>query len=306
MPSADHVCELYKPGDRVATKYLHELYRPGDRVATVLIPRDVERGQDGVEPKVEQRVWPVSAAGSDKVQAWQRHLNAGKYDVFVGMNPMRERARTRHKEDVLAVDRVWLDIDEDGPKRLERILGDAREGRIGMPRWALETSPGRVQVVWQLEKRGSLEPGRAEALMRGLVQEYGGDRAAVDVSRVLRWPGFRNWKRDGHLVDVVWRCRASVEPEQFPERLYREADLALRSDGVRRRGPAPREGGHDMSRSGRDWRWVRKALRRGDDPDEVALELERERQDKSNPRDYARRTVQNARRSMGLDSGMSR
>lgn len=287
-------------------EYVSELYEPGDRVATVLIPRDVGRGQGGVEPKVEQRVWPASAAGSDKVQAWLRHLNARKYDVFLSMNPMRPLTRTRHKGDVLAVDRVWLDIDEDGPKRLERILGDAREGRIGTPRWALETSPGRVQVVWQLGERGSLEPGRAEALMRGLVQEYGGDRAAVDVSRVLRWPGFRNWKRDGHPVEVTWQSAAVVEPGQFPDGLYREPDLPPRPGGARRRGPAPRSGGHDVSRSGRDWRWVMRSLRKGADPDELALQLERDRQDKSNPRDYARRTVRNARRSMGVDSGMSR
>ena len=259
-----------------------------------------------MEPKVEQRVWPVATAASDKAQAWLRHLNASRYDIFVGMNPMRERTRTRHKEDVLAVDRVWLDIDEDGPKRLERILADARRGRVGTPRWALETSPGRVQVVWQLGKRGALGAERAEALMRGLVQEYGGDRAAVDVSRVLRWPGFRNHKREGHLVEVAWQSAATVEPGQFRGELYREPDLPPRSGGARRRGPAPRAGGHDMSQSGKDWRWVMRSLRGGADPDEVARRLEHDRQDKSNPRDYARRTVQNARAALGLDAGMSR
>ena len=287
--------------------YVRELYGPGDRVAVVAIPRDVERGRGGSPPpKVEQRVWPVATAASDKAQAWLRHLNAGKYDIFVGMNPMRERTRTRHKEDVLAVDRVWLDIDEDGPRRLERILGDARRGKIGTPRWALETSPGRVQVVWQLGERGKLEPARAEALMRGLVQEYGGDRAAVDVSRVLRWPGFRNHKREGHPVQVAWQSAAVIEPGQFPAELYREPDLPPRSGGVRRRGPAPRSGGHDVSQSGKDWRWVMRSLRRGADPKDVALKLEHDRQDKANPRDYAQRTVRRARASLGLDAGMSR
>jgi hypothetical protein len=60
------------------------------------------------------------------VQAWLRHLNARKYGLFVGMNLMRQGVRTRHKADMLAMDRVWLDIDEDGPGRLEKILGDAR------------------------------------------------------------------------------------------------------------------------------------------------------------------------------------
>lgn len=287
-------------------EYVRKLYEPGDRVAVVAIPRDPGRGRGGAEPMVEQRVWPIATVASEKVQRWLRHLNAGKYDIFLGMNPMRPRTRTRHKEDVLAVDRVWLDIDEDGPKRLERILGDARRGRIGTPRWALETSPGRVQVVWQLGERGALAPEQAEALMRGLVQEYGGDRAAVDVSRVLRLPGFRNHKRDGHLVEVAWQSAAVIEPGQFRAELYREPDLPPRSGAGRSRGPAPRSGGHDMSRSGRDWRWTMRSLRGGADPKEVELKLEHDRQDKANPKDYARRTVRNAQASLGLDGGMSR
>ena len=291
------------------SEYVSELYEPGDRVATVAVPRGASGGQAGEQPKVEQRVWPASSAGSGKVQAWLRHLNARKYDVFLGMNPMRAQTRSRHKGDVLEVARVWVDIDEAGPERLEQVLRDARRGRIGMPRWALETSPGRVQVIWQLAERGGMEPARSEALMRGLVQEYGGDRAAVDVSRVLRWPGFRNWKRDGHMVEVAWQSTATVEPGQFPDELYREADVPRRSGGARARGPAPRAGGHDASRSGRDWRWVTRALRGGSDPDEVARQLEHDRQDKSNPHYYAKRTVQRAQEALGrrqADQGMSR
>lgn len=114
-------------------EYVCELYEPGDRVATVLIQQDAGAGCDGEPPKAEQRVWPTCSASSDMVQAWLRHLNASKYDAFVEMNPMRPLTR------------VWLDIAEEGPKRLERILGDALRGRIGMPGWALGTSPGRVR-----------------------------------------------------------------------------------------------------------------------------------------------------------------
>ena len=287
------------PAERVSgpAGYIRALYEATDRVATVVIPRDPPAG--GEEPKVEQRVWPAAAAGSDKVQAWLRHLNARHYDIFVGMNPMRPQVRSRFKRDVLEVARVWLDIDESGPGALKRILRDAGRKRIGMPRYAIETSPGRVQVIWQLE-RGALEPGRAEALMRGLVQEYGGDRAAVDVSRVLRLPGFRNWKRGGHLVRVTWQSRAVAEPEQFPAELYREPEIPLRPrrSGERAAELAGGADGADGSRSGQDWRRVRRALRRGADPGELAIQLERDRPDKANPRYYAERTVARAGESL--------
>ena len=203
--------------------------------------------------------------------------------------------RSRFKGDVLAVDRVWLDIDEGGPGAVDRILRDARGERIAMPRVAIETSPGRAQVVWQLE-RGALEPDRAEALMRGLVAEYGGDRAAVDVSRVLRWPGFRNWKRGGEPVRITWQSRAVAEPEQFPAGLYRERGFALRPAAAGR--AARGSDGPDGSRSGRDWRRVIAGLKRGAHPEDLKRELELERQDKSNPRYYASLTVDRAEASL--------
>ena len=84
-------------------KYLSEMYEHDDRVATVLIPRDAGSGHGDEPLKVEQRGWPVSAAGSDKVQAWLRHLNARRYGLFVGMNLMRQGVRTRHKADMLVL-----------------------------------------------------------------------------------------------------------------------------------------------------------------------------------------------------------
>ncbi len=96
-------------------------------------PPDAGARCDGEPPKAEQRVWPASSASSDNVQAWLLHLNASRYDVFVGMKSMRPLMRTGHTDDVLEVARVWLEIDEEGPKRLGRILGDARRAHIGMP-----------------------------------------------------------------------------------------------------------------------------------------------------------------------------
>ena len=47
-----------------------------------------------------------------------------------------------------------------------------------------------------------------------------------------------------------------------------------------------------------------KAVRRGDDPDEVALQLER--QDKANARCHVKRTVRRVQESLGLDVSRGR
>ena len=283
-----------------APRYLQALYKPEERLALVALPRF--SAPDGApQPKVEQRLWPCSKAASPPVQAWLRHANAAKYDIFVGMNPLRAGSRGRHKEDVLRVDRIYLDIDRGGDKALERILADAARGDVGQPRFAIRTSPGRCQVIWQLEPRGALEKPRAEALMRGLVEAYGADKAAVDVSRVLRVPGFRNHKRDGCRVEVTWESPARVPPEAFREPLYKRGEeLGRLVAPVGSYTPPAGGGGHDTSRSGADWRWVKSELKRGANPATLEQTLAARRTDKANPSYYARRTIARARQSMDL------
>ena len=282
--------------------YIKALYRDEERLALVLIPRGAKADPAGKEPKVEQRVFTAEKAAGPKIQAWLRHMNARRYDVFVGMQPMREKTRTRFKGDVEKVSRVYLDIDEDGPRALQRIRADAAAGKIPPPRFAVTTSPGRCQVVWQLPP-GDLAPPRAEALMRGLVREYGGDRAATDVSRVLRAPGFNNWKRDGCAVRVILDDpRALARPAAFPDRLYTEERAAPGHPGAYK--PAV-GGGRDATRSGQDWRQVLGDLRAGRDPAVIQSELESRRADKSNPRYYARRTVERAREALARQSSLS-
>lgn len=293
-----------------AAAYVRALYAPEEHVAVVLL----DRSPQGRHP--EQRIFPCERLAAPKTQAWLRHMNAGKYDVFLGQNPMTGAPRApaaggppklqRKKEDVLRVDRVYLDIDEDGDKALGKILADADAGKIPGPRYAVNTSPGRVQAIWQTPP-GALDAERAEALMRGLVAEYGGDRAATDVSRVLRWPGFRNHKRDGYLARIVHHDGSALaRPGAFPERLYAARAWAPARSGERAR-PTGGGLGRDASRSGQDWRWTRAQLRAGGDPDDIERQLASHRSgDKKDSLDYARRTVANAMASMNMLSRQPR
>ena len=279
--------------------YIRSLFDATERVALVAIPR----GPRAAELKVEQRVFSAATAASPKVQAWLRHLNAHRYDVFLGMQPIRPGAWGRTKKAIGEVKRIYLDIDEDGDAALARIRSDARKGRLPPPTRVVRSSPGRYQVIWSVPK-GSLRHGEAEALMRGLADRYGADRAAIDVSRVLRLPGFRSWKRDGFPCALAGGTGREARPEQFPAalRVARPAQRVPTRGGRRRPARrAGRTGGGDTSRSGQDWAWTRERLRRGADPAALEIELSTRRHDKPKPGDYARRTVRRAQESLAAE-----
>ena len=284
-------------------QYIRALFEEKERVALVAIPR----GERAAELKVEQRVFSAAKAASPQVQAWLRHLNAKRYDIFLGQQPIRPGAWGRTKKAIGEVKRVYLDIDEGGAEALRRMRADADRGRLPEPTHVVRSSRGRYQVVWSVPK-GSLGHGEAEALMRGLVERYGGDRAAVDVSRVLRLPGFRSWKRQGFPCARAGGTGREVEAGAFPPELRMQAPSRpgrIRQRPARRAGALAAAGG-DSSRSGQDWAWTRHRLRRGADPAELEIELAARRDDKPNPRYYARRTVERALQSLPARRGRSR
>jgi hypothetical protein len=192
----------------------------------------------------------------------------------------------REKEDIEEVRRLQLDLDEDGPAGYVRVHQDVERGELPRPAHVLRSSRDRYQILWDTVP-GEWEIEGAEAVMRALAERYGGDRAATDVSRVMRLPGFRNKKRGraGALVTWAWHGGRRVRPEDFRCLAVPEQEQARRSGGRRRMPP-----GH-YSQSERDWAAAGDALRRGEDPETVISRLEQQRQDKPDPGYYARRTV---------------
>ena len=272
-------------------EYIQALFDPEDRIALVLIPR-TEGG------KTQQRVWTAAKAASEKVQRWLRHSNAQGSDIYVSMNPLHRQARQRRKQDVIAVRRVYLDLDEDGPEKLGRVLDDGFQNKLPMPAYIVNSSEQRYQVVWNV-KPGSLSVHDAETLMRGLAAEYGGDPAATDVSRVLRLPGFKHRGR-GSWVSMSVTNAGPAPREDWPRRLFDSEEREAGKEKSRSRSLS-RTGGGDRSPSGRDWGDARDRIRKGEDPDALEDEIRLRRQDKRNPADYARRTVRRARESLDLD-----
>jgi putative DNA primase/helicase len=56
------------------------------------------------------------------------------------------------------------------------------------------SGPNRFQLYWQLAEGGSLNKAETKAINQCLVKRHGADKAAVDVARLLRLPGFKHMK----------------------------------------------------------------------------------------------------------------
>jgi len=154
---------------------------------------------------------------------------------------------------------------------------------IPEPNYVINSSPDKWQVIWKVEGCGKEQ---AEEINRGMVRETGADPAATDVARVLRLPGFYNHKYGHpHLVTVESRSNRATSPEQlpqFPTDVQRDSTRTLGSSAGHRDG---------ITQSERDWAYVKRSLARGTDPTTLMEELRLRRADKSDPADYARRTV---------------
>ncbi len=278
-----------KPDSLSASEYILQNFEPSDRIAVLV--RDRRAGE------TIQRITTAKNAASPEFQAWLRHKNICS-DVYIGMNALKRDAQSRTKEDIETIRHLYLDVDHNGPLALEAI---ENSGLVPRPNYVLETSPEKYQVVWKVE---GIAQDQAETLQRAMVSEFGGDPAATDSTRVLRVPNFVNRKYETqHLVG------ARAEATQT----YHLEDFRLRTDA--HDGPlhreAPNEGGRrnppgNLSQSERDWAFAKRALARGDDPEEVIRRIADYRgDDKHDPIYYARLTVAKAqaRLEKNIDHG---
>ncbi|MBK7929294.1 MAG: hypothetical protein IPJ98_18000 [Bryobacterales bacterium] len=123
-----------------APTFLRGHFQPADRLATVLVNK--RRGD------VIQRLATARELASPEFQAWLRHKNAGRYEVYVSMNALHEGAQGRTKGDVGLIRHVFLDFDNDGTAAKDHLL---RRKDLPEPNALVNTSPGKWQVLWKVE-----------------------------------------------------------------------------------------------------------------------------------------------------------
>jgi RepB DNA-primase from phage plasmid len=259
-----------------ASEYILDNFEPSDRIAMLVLNRDLG--------EVLQRVTTARKASSPEFQAWLRHKNATGSDIYIGMNPLRKRAATRTKQDIKSIRHVYLDLDHGGQQALNSIENSSA---VPKPNYVLTSSPGKFQIVWNVEGMGLRE---TEGLLRAMARECGGDPAATDATRVLRLPGFANKKYETNFF---------VEVRKVSERIYRLRDFKLSIDSQgspnyndherAKRASSPRA---KLSQSEHDWAFAKRAVARGEPLEEVIRRIAQYRAAfKSNPLYYARHTV---------------
>ena len=268
-----------KQASPTASEYISDNFKPSDRIAVLVLNRNLG--------ETTQRITTAQKAASPEFQAWLRYKNANGADIYVGMNPLKQDASTRTKDDIETIRHVYVDLDHGGSAALEEIKNS---DLVPQPNYVLNTSPEKFQVVWKVE---GITLEEAEALQHAMVREFGGDPAATDSTRVLRLPGFANKKYDRDFY-----VQAHVDSTQT----YHLRDFKVPIDSQeapRHRNEEARSGsrvsGAVLSQSEHDWAYAKRALARGDDPEEIIRRIADFRtEDKPSPEYYARHTVMNA------------
>jgi hypothetical protein len=265
-------------------EYIRTTFHSSDRLAVLI--RNRSRGE------TIQRITTSARIVEPAFQEWMHFKNEKEScDIYIGMNALKPEARTRTKEDIHTIRHLYLDIDHDGPAALAKIQ---QSNLVPMPNYTVNTSPDKFQVVWRVE---NVSPDQAEVLQRAMARKFGGDPAATDSTRVLRVPGFRSRKYDTEF----W-----VNAEKHTDRVYHLHDFRLRAEPIesdfrpRHHSQAPASSeSRTLSQSEHDWAYAKRALARGDDPEEIIRRIADYRADeKHNPEYYARHTVEKARAAL--------
>jgi hypothetical protein len=269
----------FTPKSLTAPEYVRALFKPTDNAAILVRNRGTG--------KTLQRIAKAQSIASPEFQEWLAAQSAAGADVYVGMNPIREDAYNRTKSNIKDIRHVYLDLDRDGDVSLEAIRDSAD---VPAPNFVLDTSPGKHQVVWKVTGFNQEE---AETLLHTLSNQFGGDPAATDSTRVLRLPGFANRKLSEEFI-VQARCESNAvhSPRDFA--LQEGSPETPRHTGEGQERPHTMPADH-RSQSERDWAYAKRALARGIRPEEVMSDIAEFRaRDKYDPADYARRTVTKA------------
>ena len=285
--------DLEKPTPHVtsASEYILENFKPTDRIAVLVLNRQLG--------ETTQRITTAQKASSPEFQAWLRYKNANGADIYMGMNALQQHASTRTKDDIEKITHVYLDLDHSGSASLEAL---ENSDLVPRPNYVLNTSPEKFHVVWKV---AGMTIEEAEALNQAMVREFDGDPAATDSTRVLRLPGFANKKYEPDFY-------VQVRAESAQTYHLRDFKLQVDSQDAPRHyhgevGRKESASSGALSQSEHDWAFAKRALARGDDPEDVIRRIADYRaNDKHDPAYYARHTVEKAkaeiqRRSPGVN-----
>src|SRR5271156_6846803 len=221
----------------LAHEYLTRRFAPGETLAVLL------RGEYPV--KTQQRIVRFECAIASRYLRWLAYENARGANIYVAANPLRFGSRKRTKESIDEIRHLYIDIDWDGDIRLTSVLSS---DAVPTPSTILSTSPGKYQVLWQVD---GFRFAEQECLLKLLAIAFGGDPACTDCNRVLRLPGFLNHKYDpAHLVTAQYTSDSIWHPDDF------RLDVALLQAGPMQVQTHRQKNCVQNTNSENDWEWI--------------------------------------------------
>jgi hypothetical protein len=271
---------------KVAGEFLAQWFGAEDTFALVLRHADPSR--------TRQRIVRQGDLSKSNYLGWLAHENAHGANVYFSVNSLLPDAKKRTKNAIAEPRALYLDLDEDGDRKLDAIRASAN---VPPPSFVIRTSPGKYQILWRV--RGFSIPEQ-EAMLKTLTLAFGGDRACTDCARVLRLPGFFNRK-------YVPACPVTLESDGILT-VYSTEDFRLEMPSLTQADCGslyvcrqPRSG----TKSENDWAWVMAQLAAGVPANQVVRALVALRPDKPNPQYYALRTVDVASAVLWARKGIS-
>ena len=140
----------------------------------------------------------------------------------------------RKKDNIISSRYLWQDLDESDPNKLPPNL---------RPTIAWQSSPGRYQALWRLEK--SYKAKDIEKLNKALAKRVKADQGSWILTKVLRIPGTKNYKYPATpTVKLLWETGKSYtynelvkltgQEEEKAEESFPEADEVNYSSFLKR------------------------------------------------------------------------
>jgi putative DNA primase/helicase len=202
LQTAEHQASLAAPSKEEVTSqtltFLLELDPSGGSTFNIECYTDLPKGQAKPKPDpLKGRYANLSLADVEQLLPKLTKINEQGAGIFVARNQCNGH---RNEQNVSRVRGVHADMDDVTPAQIEAVVTVLEPSII-----VQSSSQNRCQLYWQLADGEKLTKDEAKSINQCLVQRYGADPAAVDVSRLLRLPGFKHMKyrADGNTPTVT-------------------------------------------------------------------------------------------------------
>ena len=147
------------------------------------VPKGVEKPEP--DPLGRQFAGLTLEEVADLIPELDRLNNQGA-GIFTTVNRCIGR---RSKDNVKKIRAAHADVDDASDRELRTLIESVTPSII-----VTSSEPTKLHLYWQLDEAAAKEKEAVSQLNRLLAYDYGADKAATDIARILRPPGFKHMK----------------------------------------------------------------------------------------------------------------